>query len=539
MSIARNLASLFSASTSAATDSEVTAAIATHNTSANGHVKRGGTASRPNSPSSGDLYYNTDLDTLESYDGTSWFSANAIPLSPSSVVATNQPSGRAFNNGQASIAFTPNSRSGKTTSYTVTSSPGGYTASASSSPIVITGLQSSTQYTYTVAANGPFGTSVASSASSGVTATTVPEAPTIGTPSASGNAYSTTTSSLSVPVTANATGGSAITSYTVTSNPGSFTASGASGPLSVSGLSVGTAYTFTATATNANGTSLNSSASSSTTVTTVPQAPTIGTATDLMTGPSVSVAFTPGATGGSAVTTYTATSSPGGFTGTSASSPITVSGVSEGTSYTFTVTATNANGTSIASAPSNSVIPTSFSYQSIATATVTGGGNGEITFSSIPQIFKHLEIRIWGQSLNASANDQFMIRMGANNTIDTGNNYHRAWINQNTTTTTYNVNASTSAIVVGSTVAASSANTNPFSASWISIVEYTNTSKNKAIRFFGGNNDMQASNANYRYDWGGGMWMSTSAVNTIRILTSTGGNFADGTTIALYGIVGS
>jgi hypothetical protein len=418
MSIARNLASLFSASTSAATDSEVTAAIATHNTSANGHVKRGGTASRPNSPSSGDLYYNTDLDTLESYDGTSWFSANAIPLSPSSVVATNQPSGRAFNNGQASIAFTPNSRSGKTTSYTVTSSPGGYTASASSSPIVITGLQSSTQYTYTVAANGPFGTSVASSASSGVTATTVPEAPTIGTPSASGNAYSTTTSSLSVPVTANATGGSAITSYTVTSNPGSFTASGASGPLSVSGLSVGTAYTFTATATNENGTSLNSSASASTTVTTVPQAPTIGTATDGGTGTTASVAFTAGATGGSAITTYTATSSPGSITGTAASSPITVSGLTTGQAYTFTVTATNANGTSTSSAASNSVtlaIPTNFEFIASTKAT----GSLSYTLSNIPQTYKSLQLRIF----NVNYGNNILVRL---NSASSGH-YEQYW----------------------------------------------------------------------------------------------------------------
>jgi hypothetical protein len=69
------------------------------------------------------------------------------------------------------------------------------------------------------------------------------------------------------------------------------------------------------------------------------------------------VPFTAGATGGSAVTIFTATSSPGGFTGTSASSPITVSGLTTGTAYTFTVTATNANGTSLSSASSNSVTP--------------------------------------------------------------------------------------------------------------------------------------------------------------------------------------
>ena len=69
-----------------------------------------------------------------------------------------------------------------------------------------------------------------------------------------------------------------------------------------------------------------------------PGAPTIGTAT-VASATSVSVAFTaPSSDGGSAITGYTATSSPGAITGTGASSPITVSGLTTGTAYTFTVT---------------------------------------------------------------------------------------------------------------------------------------------------------------------------------------------------------
>lgn len=87
-----------------------------------------------------------------------------------------------------------------------------------------------------------------------------------------------------------------------------------------------------------------------------PNAPTIGTATG---GPSsVSVTFTaPSNVGGSAITSYTAISTPGGFTSTAASSPITVSGLSAGTAYTFKVLATNSYGSSVLSAESNSAIP--------------------------------------------------------------------------------------------------------------------------------------------------------------------------------------
>jgi hypothetical protein len=150
--------------------------------------------------------------------------------------------------------------------------------------------------------------------------------------------------------------GATATSFTATSSPGGFTATGASSPLTVQGLQSGVSYTFTVTATNAAGTSPASAASNSITATTVPQAPTIGTATAGATGSGqATVTFTAGATGGKTVSTYTATSSPGSITGTNSASPITVSGLTNGTAYTFTVTATNANGTSTASAASNSI----------------------------------------------------------------------------------------------------------------------------------------------------------------------------------------
>jgi hypothetical protein len=91
----------------------------------------------------------------------------------------------------------------------------------------------------------------------------------------------------------------------------------------------------------------------------VPGAPTIGTVT--LVGTSATVPFTaPVSNGGYPITSYTATSSPSGFTGTlsqAGSGSITVNGLTSGTAYTFTVTATTAIGTSSASAASNSVTP--------------------------------------------------------------------------------------------------------------------------------------------------------------------------------------
>lgn len=92
------------------------------------------------------------------------------------------------------------------------------------------------------------------------TAKAVPNAPTIGTATA-GNALATVTYTESTD-----NGGVPITGHTATSTPGSFTGTGAS-PITVNGLSNGTAYTFTVHSTNAIGNSPESAASNSVTPT--------------------------------------------------------------------------------------------------------------------------------------------------------------------------------------------------------------------------------------------------------------------------------
>lgn len=185
--------------------------------------------------------------------------SQAVADAPTSIVGTDVGTSRAFNNGAVSVAFTAPSYTGTSsiTSYTVTASTG-QTASGASSPIVVTGIATGATPTFTVTATNTGGTSLASSASSAVTVTTVPAAPTIGSvssPSAGAN-------SLSVPFTANATGGKAITSYQILTNPGSLTFSNSSSPVSVSSLLFGTNYTFQVRALNANGYSDYSSSSS-------------------------------------------------------------------------------------------------------------------------------------------------------------------------------------------------------------------------------------------------------------------------------------
>lgn len=88
--------------------------------------------------------------------------------------------------------------------------------------------------------------------------------------------------------------------------------------------------------------------------------------------------------GGSAITSYTVTSSPDGITATGSSCPILVAGLNDGTKYTFTVTATNADGgTSQPSQPTGVVKPhvpsgKAPANDNFASAQVISGASGSV-----------------------------------------------------------------------------------------------------------------------------------------------------------------
>jgi hypothetical protein len=221
-----------------------------------------------------------------------------------------------------------------------------------SSPITVGGLTNGQAYTFTVTATNAIGTSVASAPSSSVTPRTVPGAPTSVVATA-GNTQAT------VSFVAPADGGATITDYAVTSSPGNITVHGTTTPIIVAGLTNGQAYTFTVVATNVAGPGAASSPSNSIMPTSAPTVPGFPAITTVAPGNgAATVSFTPPASnGGSAITSYTVTSSPGNLSATGTTSPILVTGLTNGQTYTFTVTATNAIGIGPASSASAPVIP--------------------------------------------------------------------------------------------------------------------------------------------------------------------------------------
>ncbi len=123
----------------------------------------------------------------------------------------------------------------------------------------------------------------------------------------------------------------------------------------MTGLANGTVYYFVVKAINEGGLSAESNEMSAKPAT-VPTAPTHIAA--VAGNGQATITFTPPAdNGGSSITRYEVTSSPGNIVATGVGGPIVITGLTNGTSYFFTVKAINEQGGSESSAASNTVTP--------------------------------------------------------------------------------------------------------------------------------------------------------------------------------------
>ena len=180
------------------------------------------------------------------------------PSAVTSLSATNVGTDRGYNNGGASLTWSLPAASPPATLYTITSTPATTTQTSSSTSYTFTGLTSATAYTFTVVASNAAG-SAQSTTSNSITATTVPQAPSASaSTSAAGPTPTPATGYDRITFSGNATGGSAITSYRITTSARGEISANATSPFDTASPN---AETYTVFAVNANGSSLGATTS--------------------------------------------------------------------------------------------------------------------------------------------------------------------------------------------------------------------------------------------------------------------------------------
>ena len=231
-------------------------------------------------------------------------------------------------------------------------------AALSSNSCTFTGLTNGTNYSFVVRAINSAGVSSSySTTSNTVMPVGTPDAPSILNVAVSGTNVIVT---LGAPYD---TGGVALTGFTVTAHSATGTLPSpcvATGLVcTFSGLTDGASYTFTATTTNAVPfTSAASAASGAVVVYEAPGSVTITSVTTASQSATISWSA-PTVLGGSTITGYIVTASPGGNDCYTTTTSCVVVGLSNGTAYTFSVTAITAAGYASTASTSSTSTPLS------------------------------------------------------------------------------------------------------------------------------------------------------------------------------------
>lgn len=194
----------------------------------------------------------------------------------------------------------------------------------------------------------------------------------------------------------------------------------------------------------------------------------------------------------------------------------------------MTVTSLKANQTYDSFLAGN-VVPNT-SYDAIATITVGSGGASNVEFTSIPGTYAHLQLRVLARTTR-TGNDTDYMNVTFNS--DTGANYTYHYVQGDGSSagagTANSINQAYS-----SYIAAADASASVFGTNILDILDYSNTNKNKTLRFLGGMDTNGSGKVALMSD----LWRSTSAITSIKFTPSTG-SFVQYSHFALYGIKGA
>ena len=169
------------------------------------------------------------------------------------------------------------------------------------------------------------------------------------------------------------------------------------------------------------------------------------------------------------------------------------------------------------------------SYESIATVTVGSGGAANVTFSSIPSTYTHLQIRCIGRSSAATGFSWSYITFNS----DTGGNYASHYIRGDGASATASALTGTgnNTEVRTGEFPRANATSGIFGGLVIDILDYKNTDKYKTVRSLGGV-DLNGSGRAVLYS---GLWQNTNAVTSIKLTPQTD-NWEQYSHFALYGV---
>lgn len=168
-------------------------------------------------------------------------------------------------------------------------------------------------------------------------------------------------------------------------------------------------------------------------------------------------------------------------------------------------------------------------FESIATVTVGSGGAANADFQDIPATYQHLQLRITARTERTNAFDGLHIR--ANND-STGNYPFHYLYGTGASVTASGSTASTSFGLQVQRLPGDSATASIFGGVVVDILDYASTSKNKTIRYLGGVDQ----NGSGEVFIGSAVWLSTSAIDRLTVLSLNGVDLAQHSTVALYGI---
>jgi hypothetical protein len=179
----------------------------------------------------------------------------------------------------------------------------------------------------------------------------------------------------------------------------------------------------------------------------------------------------------------------------------------------------------------NTAFPFIGAFESIATANGTGS-SGVITFSSIPQTYKSLQIR-WRAKHTATlaALNQLNITINGATT-----NYSYHYLSNSSGAVAFGGVASTTFINTNSgNISSNAAYPNMHGVGIIDIIDYTSTTKTKTLNIVNGA-DINATGGTGNISVSSGLWYATPAAITSITLTSTSSNWTTSSSFALYGV---